>query len=59
MNNGCVIPLMVVPSVVGIMLGSFVGVRLMKIAKPTYIRWMVIGILAFAGFKALSKGFGF
>jgi uncharacterized membrane protein YfcA len=58
-NNGCVIPLMVVPSVVGIMLGSFVGVRLLKIAKPTYIRWMVIGILAFAGMKALSKGFGF
>jgi uncharacterized membrane protein YfcA len=58
-NKGCVIPLMVVPSLVGIMLGSFVGVRLLKIAKPTFIRWMVIGILAFAGIKALSKGLGF
>jgi len=58
-NKGCVIPLMVVPSLVGIMLGSFVGVRLLKIAKPTFIRWMVIGILAFAGVKALSKGLGF
>jgi uncharacterized membrane protein YfcA len=58
-NKGCVIPLMVVPSLVGIMLGSFVGVRLLKIAKPTFIRWMVIGILAFAGAKALSKGLGF
>jgi uncharacterized membrane protein YfcA len=55
-NQGCVIPMMVVPSVVGIMLGSFVGVRLLKIAKPAFIRWMVIGILAFAGLKALSKG---
>jgi uncharacterized protein len=59
MNKGCVIPMMVVPSLVGIMLGSFVGVRLLKIAKPTFIRWMVIAILAFAGVKALSKGLGF
>ena len=58
MNKGCVIPMMVVPSLVGIMLGSFVGVRLLKIAKPGFIRWMVIGILAFAGIKALSKGLG-
>ena len=55
-NKGCVIPMMVVPSLIGIMLGSFVGVRLLKIAKPTFIRWMVIAILAFAGLKALHKG---
>jgi uncharacterized membrane protein YfcA len=59
MNKGCVIPMMVVPSLVGIMFGSLVGVRLLKIAKPGFIRWMVIGILAFAGLKALSKGLGF
>ena len=47
---------MVVPSLVGIMMGSFVGVRILKFAKPTFIRWMVIGILAFAGLKALHKG---
>jgi uncharacterized protein len=56
LNRGCVIPMMVVPSLVGIMLGSFVGVRLLRIAKPAFIRWMVIGILGFAGLKALSKG---
>jgi len=59
LNKGCVIPMMVVPSLIGIMLGSFVGVRLLKVAKPTFIRWMVIAILAFAGVKALSKGLGF
>lgn len=59
MNQGAVIPMMVVPSLVGIMLGSFVGVRILKVVKPTFIRWMVIGILAFAGLKALSKGLGF
>ncbi len=58
MNKGCVLPMMVVPSLVGIMLGSFVGVWLLKLAKPTFIRWMVITILAFAGVKALTKGLG-
>ena len=46
----------VLPSLIGIMLGSFVGVRILKVAKPTFIRWMVIGILFFAGLKAISKG---
>lgn len=58
MNKGCVIPMMVVPSLIGIMLGSLVGVKILRIAKPTFIRWMVIAILAFAGIKALTKGLG-
>ncbi|OGR07278.1 MAG: hypothetical protein A2511_08690 [Deltaproteobacteria bacterium RIFOXYD12_FULL_50_9] len=58
LNKGCVIPMMVVPSLIGIMLGSLVGVRLLKIAKPSFIRWMVIGILLFSGAKALQKGLG-
>ena len=57
-NKGCVIPMMVVPSVVGIMLGSLVGVRILAVAKPTFIRWMVIGLLLFAGAKAFTKGLG-
>lgn len=56
LNNGCVIPLIVVPSLIGIMLGSFVGVRLLKVAKPTIVRWIVIAMLGFAGLKALHKG---
>ena len=59
LNNGCVIPMMVVPSLIGIMLGSFVGVRLLRVAKPGVVRWIVIVILGFAGLKALSKGLGF
>jgi uncharacterized membrane protein YfcA len=58
MNKGCVIPMMVIPSLIGIMLGSFIGVRILKVAKPAFIRWMVIVILAFAGAKALTKGLG-
>jgi hypothetical protein len=58
LNQGAIIPIMVVPSLVGIMLGSFVGVRVLKVAKPTFIRWAVIVLLLFAGAKALTKGLG-
>ena len=58
LNKGCVIPLMAVPSIVGLMLGSFVGVKLLAVAKPKVIRYMVIGVLLFAGLKAVDKGLG-
>ena len=58
LNQGCVIPLMAVPSIVGLMLGSVVGVRLLAKAKPKFIRYMVIGVLFFSGAKALMKGLG-
>jgi uncharacterized membrane protein YfcA len=58
LNQGCVIPLMAVPSIVGLMLGSFVGVRILAVAKPKVIRNIVIGVLLFAGGKALMKGLG-
>ena len=58
LNQGCVIPLMAIPSIIGLMAGSFVGVRLLAKAKPTFIRYMVIGVLLFSGGKALLKGLG-
>lgn len=58
MNKGAVIPMMVVPSIVGIMLGSFIGVRILRVAKPTFVRWIVIAMLLFAGAKAITKGLG-
>jgi uncharacterized membrane protein YfcA len=58
LNQGCVIPMMVVPSLVGIMLGSFIGVRILRITKPAFVRWIVIALLLFAGAKALTKGLG-
>ena len=58
MNKGCVIPLMAVPSIIGLMFGSFVGVKLLSKAKPKMIRYMVIGVLFFAGLKAVDKGLG-
>jgi len=57
-NRGCVIPLVTVPSVLGLMLGSFLGVKLLTIARPKLIRYMVIGVLFFAGLKSIDKGLG-
>ncbi|MEC4675709.1 MAG: sulfite exporter TauE/SafE family protein [Nitrospirota bacterium] len=56
LNNGAVLPLMVVPSVVGIMLGSFIGVKVLAVTKPAVIRIIVIVVLGVAGLKALQKG---
>ncbi len=58
MNKGCVIPLMAIPSILGLMFGSFVGVKLLSIAKPKFIRYLVIVVLFFAGLKAIDKGLG-
>lgn len=58
LNNGAVLPLMVVPSVIGIMLGSFIGVKILTVTKPAIIRILVIVVLGIAGLKALLKGLG-
>lgn len=58
LNQGAVLPLIVVPSIVGIMLGSIVGVKILARTKPKAIKWMVIGLLLFAGLRALLKGLG-
>jgi uncharacterized membrane protein YfcA len=57
-NAGAVIPMMIVPSIVGIMTGSFIGVRILRMAKPTFVKWVVIGLLLFCGLKSIMKGLG-
>jgi uncharacterized membrane protein YfcA len=58
LNRGCVIPIIAIPSIVGLMLGSLLGVKILAVAKPKIIRYMVIVVLLFAGLKALDKGLG-
>lgn len=58
LNQGAVLPMIVVPSIVGIMLGSMVGVKILAKAKPKAIKWMVIWLLFFAGLRAFLKGIG-
>lgn len=58
MNEGAVLPMIAVPSVVGMMLGARIGAKLLNILKASVIRKMVITVLLFAGMRALLKGTG-
>jgi len=55
-NGGRVLPLITVPSVLGIMLGSFVGVRVLAKAKPSFVKIVVVVMLILAGLSSIYKG---
>jgi uncharacterized membrane protein YfcA len=57
-NKGAVLPLIVVPSIVGVMLGSQIGVRILAKVRPKAVKWFVIGLLLLSGMRALLKGLG-
>ncbi len=57
-NNGAALPMIVVPSITGIMLGSIVGVRILAKTKPAAFKYIVIVMLLFAGGRILLKGLG-
>jgi uncharacterized membrane protein YfcA len=57
-NKGAILPIVVVPSIIGMMMGALIGVRLLRVVKASAIRKMVIAMLLFAGLRALLKGLG-
>lgn len=58
LNRGAVLPMIVVPSLVGVVLGAKVGARLLRVAPTSLIRKIVLTVLLIAGGRALLKGFG-
>jgi uncharacterized membrane protein YfcA len=58
LNDGAILPMIAVPSVVGMMIGARIGAHLLTVLKASVIRKMVIGILLFAGIRTLLKGLG-
>ncbi len=58
MNRGAVLPMIAVPSIVGMMLGARIGARLLNVLPGSVIRRLVIALLLFAGIRALMKGTG-
>jgi hypothetical protein len=58
LNRGAVLPMLVAPSIIGVMLGAKIGVKLLRIAPAATVRQVVIGLLALAGARALLKGLG-
>jgi uncharacterized protein len=58
LHKGAVLPLIAVPSIAGMMLGTKIGARLLTKVHTSVVRRAVIALLAVAGLRALLKGFG-
>ena len=56
LNGGAVLPLIAVPSVAGMMLGTRIGAQILPRVKARAIRWIVISILGVAGIRSLIAG---
>jgi hypothetical protein len=57
-NRGAVLPIIVAPSIIGVMLGAKIGARLLRVAPAATVRRIVIVLLLVAGARALLKGLG-
>jgi uncharacterized membrane protein YfcA len=58
LNHGAVLPILTVPSILGVMLGAVIGARLLQVASSRVVRWVVILLLFASGLRALAKGLG-
>ncbi len=57
-NRGAVLPMLVAPSIVGVMFGAKIGGRLLRVVRASTVRKVVIWLLLAAGARALLKGLG-
>ena len=58
LNRGAVLPMIVVPSLIGVMLGAKIGARLLRITPGPVVKRIVLVVLVVAGARSLLKGFG-
>ncbi len=58
LNNGAVLAVITVPSVMGIMLGAKIGQRLLKRIRAANVKRVVVIMLLLAGLRAFLKGTG-
>jgi uncharacterized membrane protein YfcA len=56
MNKGALLPIIIVPSILGVMLGARVGVRVLKKIQASTARNVVIAVLIAAGIRSLMQG---
>jgi uncharacterized membrane protein YfcA len=58
LHQGAMLAVIAVPSMLGMMLGSTIGVGLLSRANAAVVRKVVIGLLLLAGVRALLRGVG-
>jgi len=56
-NEGCFIPFILIPSIVGVVIGSFVGIRLLPIFNSEKIRYILLISILFVAFETLLQSF--
>ncbi len=56
--NGAILPVIVVPSVIGITIGARIGAKIAVKAKPKFVRYLVMGIMLMAAILDIIKGLG-
>jgi uncharacterized membrane protein YfcA len=58
LHKGAILPMLVAPSIIGVMLGAKLGVRLLRVASGSVVRRTVIALLLIAGTRSVLKGLG-
>ncbi len=56
LSKGAVLPIVVIPSILGITIGARIGAKVAEVIRPVFVRWLVIGILLLAGILNVIKG---
>lgn len=57
-HRGALLPALAVPAILGVMLGSRLGARLLTRTPAAVVRRLVIGVMLLAGARALARGLG-
>ena len=58
LHRGAVLPMLVVPSIIGVMLGAKLGARALVRAPTALVRHAVLVLLTLAALRALTRGLG-
>lgn len=53
--GGGMFPLFAVPCMIGLILGTYTGAKIMLKIKAGFVRWLIIGIMFFSGIRLVMK----
>ncbi len=55
-NMGAIVPLFTIPCAIGLIVGTLIGARIMLKVNTTWIRYLLIVVLAASGIRLVTKG---
>lgn len=56
--GGGIVPLFAIPSLVGLIVGTLIGSKILLKVKAGFVRWLIIAIMFASGIRLISKGLG-